>query len=264
MAKLILRFGNSVLKEVHVGQSGVRIGRSPDNGLVIDNQAVSHHHARVFTGTSGRLLLEDLGSMNGTFVNGQLARSVSLKPGDSVTIGKHNILVEDSRELCGFLTWKPPAAPSIQSLNETKMLVTKDRADFLQQIVAQGEKAQISPERLRVPTLAVRKGKTDQKQYLLADKLTVVGKSSMATIKLRGWFKPKVAAHINRRDDSAYFIGPAGTALIVNGRPITRPTQLLPGDVIQVAGVLLEFGYADEAAPPSNVMPISNQNLVTA
>ena len=104
MAKLILRFGNSVLKEMHVGQSGVRIGRSPDNGLMIDNQAVSHHHARVFTGTSGRLLLEDLGSMNGTFVNGRLARSVSLKPGDSIVIGKHNILVEDSRETCGFLT----------------------------------------------------------------------------------------------------------------------------------------------------------------
>jgi hypothetical protein len=253
-----------VLKEMHVGQSGVRIGRSPDNGMVIDNQSVSHHHARVFTGTSGRLLLEDLGSMNGTFVNGQLARSVAIKPGDCITIGKHNIVVEDSREMCGFLSWKPPAMAAVPSLNETKMLVTKDRNDFLQQIVAQGEKAQISPQRLRIPTLAVRRGKTDQKQYLLADKLTVIGKSSMATIKLRGWFRPKVAAHINRRDDSAYFIGPASAVPIVNGLPISRPTKLLPGDVIQVSGVLLEFGYADEATLPNNVTPISKRDLVSA
>jgi hypothetical protein len=257
MAKLILRFGNSVLKEVHVGQSGVRIGRSPDNGLTIDNQAVSHHHARVFTGTSGRLLLEDLGSMNGTFVNGQLARSVSLKPGDSIIIGKHNILVEDSREMCGFLAWKPPAAPALPKLNETQILATKERFDFLQRIVAEGERAQISPEKLRVPTLVVRRGRTDQKQYMLADKLTVIGKSSMATIKLRGWFRPKVAAHINRREDFAYFIGPADKVPSINGRPITRPSKLLPGDMIEVAGVLLEFGYCDEAALPENVTPIS-------
>src|ERR1700733_1097032 len=138
MAKLILRFGNATLKEMHVGQSGVRIGRAPDNGLVIDNQAVSHHHARVFTGTSGRLLLEDLGSMNGTFVNGQLARSVSLKPGDSIAIGKHNILVEDSREMVGFLAWKAPEMPALPNLNQTQMLATKDRSALMQRIISKG------------------------------------------------------------------------------------------------------------------------------
>jgi pSer/pThr/pTyr-binding forkhead associated (FHA) protein len=259
MAKLILRFGNATLKEIHVGQSGVRIGRSPDNAMVIDNQAVSHHHARVFTGTSGRLLLEDLGSMNGTFVNGQLARSVAVKPGDCITIGKHNILVEDSREMCGFLAWKAPEMPALPNLNQTQMLVTKDRASFLQRAVSKGQKAQVAPDKLRVPTLVVRKGKTDQKQYLLADKLTVIGKSSMATIKLRGWFGPKVAAHINRREDLTYFIGPAGRVPTINGRPITRPSKLLPGDVIRVAGVVMEFGYGDEAVAPATAVVAEQQ-----
>jgi pSer/pThr/pTyr-binding forkhead associated (FHA) protein len=248
MAKLLLRFGNSVLKEIHIGKSGVRIGRSRDNGLVIDNQAISHHHARVFMGTSGRLLLEDLGSMNGTFLNGQLARCACLKPGDSITIGKHTILVEDSREMNGFLPWQPPALPELPNLNETKMLVTKERSELLKKIVADGEKAQIAPERLRVPTLVVRKGRSDQKQYMLADRLTVIGRSSMATVKLRGWFKPKVAAHINRGKDDSYFIGAAHRIPSINGRLITRPTKLLPGDVIDVAGIRLEFGYSGEGA----------------
>ena len=47
----------------------------------------------------GRLMLEDFGSMNGTFVNGQRVKMVTLKPGDSVGIGKHTIVVTDSRDV---------------------------------------------------------------------------------------------------------------------------------------------------------------------
>ena len=83
---------------------------------------------------------------------------------------------------------------------------------------------QISQERLYTATLrAYGRAAPDQKQYLLADNPRLSEKSSMASIKLRGWFTPKVAAHINRRQDSEYFIGPAGKAPIVNGRCITRP-----------------------------------------
>ena len=48
MPKLTLKFEHSVLKEVPIGSSEVSIGRSPDNGLVIDNPSVSNYHARVF------------------------------------------------------------------------------------------------------------------------------------------------------------------------------------------------------------------------
>ena len=68
MSKLVLKFESSVLQEVAVGQKEVSIGRSPDNGIVIDNPAVSNYHARVFT-EEGRLMLQDFGSLNGTFVN---------------------------------------------------------------------------------------------------------------------------------------------------------------------------------------------------
>jgi hypothetical protein len=243
MAKLILRFGNSVLKETMVGQRGVKIGRSPDNDLVIDNQAVSHHHARVFAGTGGQLLLEDGGSLNGTLVNGQLVRNVTLKPGDSILIGKHNILVEDSREMDGFLVWKGVPKAAAPKLNETIMLGTKERFDLLQKVAAQGENSQLAPARLKVPTLVVRKGKTNQREYMLTDKLTVIGKSTMATVKLRGWFAPKVAAQISRRENNAYYIGAAGKVPCVNGHSTARPTQLSSGDLIEVAGVRLEFSY---------------------
>src|SRR4029077_13459901 len=122
MSKLVLKFENSVLKELSVGAKEVSICRSPDNGLVIDNPAVSHYHARVFN-EEGRLMLEDFGSLNGTFVNGQRVKMVTLKPGDSVAIGKHVIVVSESRDLDGFASTEGPKPPA-PKINQTVMLDT--------------------------------------------------------------------------------------------------------------------------------------------
>jgi pSer/pThr/pTyr-binding forkhead associated (FHA) protein len=244
MSKLVLKFENSVLKELSVGAKEVSIGRSPDNGLVIDNPAVSHYHARVFN-EEGRLMLEDFGSMNGTFVNGQRVKMVSLKPGDSVGIGKHTIVVTDSRDVRASSLDHDQSKPAAPKINETVMLDTKERRDFLQKVAAVGESAQVAPARLKIPTLVVLEGRTDQREYTLNDKLTVIGKSALATVKLRGWFAPKAAAQINRREDNFYYIGGADKTPSVNGQPVRHPTKLGSGDIIEVAGIQLEFVYRD-------------------
>jgi pSer/pThr/pTyr-binding forkhead associated (FHA) protein len=244
MSKIVLKFENAVLQELAVGQKEVSIGRSPDNGIVIDNPAVSHYHARVFN-EEGRLMLEDFGSLNGTFVNGQRVKMVTLKPGDSVTIGKHTIVVTDSAEIRAHTLDHGAAKPAAPKINETVMLDTKERREFLQKVAAGGESVQMAPTRLKIPTLVVKKGKTDQREYALTDKLTVIGKSAMATVKLKGWFAPKVAAQINRREDNSYYIGSADKIPSVNGEPIGHPAKLSSGDVITVAGIELEFVYRD-------------------
>jgi len=236
MSKLVLKFETAILKEVAVGQQEVSIGRSPDNAIVIDNPAISSYHARVFH-EDGRLMLQDFGSLNGTFVNGQRVKMVMLKPGDSVGIGKHTIVVTDSVEVRAHSLDNVAVKPAVPKINETVMLDTKDRREFLRQVAAVGESAQPAPGRI--------KGSTDRREYTLSDKLTVVGKSAMATVKLKGWFKPKAAAQINRRDDDSYYVGPADKVPSVNGTPITHPTKLESGDVIEVAGVELEFVVRD-------------------
>lgn len=243
MSKLVLKFENAVLQEVAVGEKEVSIGRSPDNAVVIDNPAVSHYHARVFN-EEGRLMLEDFGSLNGTFVNGQRVKMVGLKPGDSVTIGKHTIVVTDSREVRAHIAF-PSASKGAPKINETVMLDTKDRREFLQKVASSGESSQVSPGRLKIPTLVVKRGRTDHREYSLTDKLTVIGKSAMATIKLKGWFAPAAAAQINRRDDNDYYVGAADKIPNVNGQPIVKPVKLSSGDVIAVSGVELEFVYRD-------------------
>jgi hypothetical protein len=98
---------------------------------------------------------------------------------------------------------------------------------------------------MKIATLVVLKGKTDHREYTLSDKLTVIGKSSLATVKMKGWFVPKAAAQINRREDHSYFLGAADKIPNVNGKPIGQPVKLTSGDIIEVAGILLEFVYRD-------------------
>lgn len=64
----------------------LRIGRSPDNDIVVLDPDVSRHHAEL-RGTAGTYRLVDLASANGTFVNGQRGTDVPLSEGDVVRIG---------------------------------------------------------------------------------------------------------------------------------------------------------------------------------
>jgi hypothetical protein len=103
-----------------------------------------------------------------------------------------------------------------------------------------GERTQFAADRIKVPTIVVLSGKTDHKEYILTNKLTTIGRSAMATIKLRGWFKPEMAAQINQRDDG-YYVGSGSKIPAVNGAPIPGPTKLRDGDLIEVAGIRLNF-----------------------
>jgi len=241
MAKLSLMFENKLMKEVPIGSRPVTIGRSPDNDLPVDNLAVSNHHARVYYEGS-RLVVEDLDSLNGTFVNDLRVERATLHDGDSIWIGKHHIKVDATADTAvPFESGRKAVAPKI---NETMVLDTKVRRDMLQQAAAMGERSQFSPGRLKMPTLVVLSGSVDQKEYVLTNKLTVIGKSPMATVRLRGWFKPKLAAQINQRDDG-YYLGTGSQIPSVNGVPIQGPVRLNDGDLIEVSGIRMNFVFRE-------------------
>lgn len=237
MAKLSLMFEKKLVKEVPVGNRPIGIGRAPDNDLPVDNLAVSSYHARVYF-EAGKLVVEDLDSLNGTFVNELRVERATLHDGDSIWVGKHHIKVDTSGD--APVPWDTGRKASAPRINETMVLDTKARREMLQQAVAMGERPQFHAGRIKMATLVVLSGNTGQKEYVLTNKLTVIGKSSMATVRLKGWFKPQVAAQINQRDDG-YYLGPGDKIPSVNGARITGPARLNDGDVIEVCGVKLNF-----------------------
>ncbi|MFO1180942.1 FHA domain-containing protein [Ottowia sp.] len=100
MPKLIVTIDGVVVKEVQLTKDRSTIGRRPYNDVVVDHLAVSGEHA-VIQVSGDAAQLEDLGSTNGTFVNGRAVRKHTLGDGDVIEIGRYKIR---------YLTGKPGAA----------------------------------------------------------------------------------------------------------------------------------------------------------
>ncbi len=90
MAKLILSMDGLVLKEIQLSKERTTIGRKPHNDIQIDNLAVSGEHAVIVTILADSFL-EDLGSTNGTFVNGKTVKKHFLQNNDVIELGKYKL-----------------------------------------------------------------------------------------------------------------------------------------------------------------------------
>jgi hypothetical protein len=241
MSRLVLKYDRAILKEVPLGTRPVTIGRAPDNDIPIDNLAVSNYHARVYV-EAGSLVVEDLNSLNGSFLNDIRIERAMLKDGDAILIGKHHIFVDQAHNAV-ISTDELRKAPAPR-VNETMVLDTRQRREMFEQAAAAGERSQLAPDRLRVPTLTVLQGSTDKKEYRLAGKLTVIGRSNMATVRLTGWFTPSIAAQINKHEDG-YYLGRGDLVPKINGVEIGALTKLNDGDLIEVGRVRLNFLYRE-------------------
>lgn len=81
------------VREVVVEGGSLTIGRATDNDLVAVDGRVSRHHGRI-VGRRGTLVYEDLGSTNGSRVNGELVTEVVLGVGDRLEVGDTAFVVE--------------------------------------------------------------------------------------------------------------------------------------------------------------------------
>ncbi|MEO6352341.1 MAG: FHA domain-containing protein, partial [Burkholderiaceae bacterium] len=90
MAKIILMADGAVLQEMTLSKERITIGRRPGNDIVIDHLAISGQHAAITTVLNDSFL-EDLGSTNGTLVNGQPVNKHFLQDGDVIELAKYRI-----------------------------------------------------------------------------------------------------------------------------------------------------------------------------
>lgn len=137
MTILTLLFNEKKLQDYELAYGRqLTIGRSPDNDIIIDNPAVSGHHACVESVVSS-FVLRDLGSTNGIFVNKQRVESHVLHHDDVVMIGKHKLIfnVLDSLEPSENGATGDSAKPAHDALFEdkTRFLDTREHRDLIRQ-----------------------------------------------------------------------------------------------------------------------------------
>lgn len=86
-ARLVIEQGPEPGQTFTLGNAPQTIGRSANNGIVVNDAEMSRRHAQI-TPQGGSYVVEDLGSTNGTFINGiRLNQPTALKHGDSLEFG---------------------------------------------------------------------------------------------------------------------------------------------------------------------------------
>lgn len=91
MIKLTIRSSSGPPREISVEEGSLVVGRAPDCDVVVEDSVFSRRHLR-FVAEGGRLSVEDLGSSNGTLLNGQLLSGVA-------TVGSGDLLKVSATEI---------------------------------------------------------------------------------------------------------------------------------------------------------------------
>jgi pSer/pThr/pTyr-binding forkhead associated (FHA) protein len=112
MAKIVIRYQNQILGEAHLRPGFNTIGRLPAHPICIENLGISRNHAFIIGDVEEKIfILEDLQSLNGTYVNKKRVHKCLLKSNDVITIGQHALeYLEDAPALRAGPREAPAAA----------------------------------------------------------------------------------------------------------------------------------------------------------
>lgn len=232
MPILTLKFKNNVIADYRLEKGkSMTIGRRGSNDVVIENLAVSGHHAKIDSVGDG-FVLTDLQSKNGCFVNEQLVTSHWLKHGDVINIGKHTLV---------FTFQQGEARPKEAEgkMDKTMVMDTTKYRDMM---------SKSAPE--MVPPQAKEEGPRGVLAYLsggdgeleLQKKLTKIGKDSSSDIVVHGLGIGQTAGTISRRPNGYYLSYVGGMSkLRVNGEVVKESVKLKEFDVIELGSAKMQF-----------------------
>ena len=227
MAKLILSIDGIEQGEYGLNKERVTIGREPGNDICIDSLAVSRKHALAITILNDSFL-EDLGTTNGTFVNGELIKKHVLKDGDVIVIGRHELRYVEGlegqadNEFARRLVIKPgSASTAVAAAQKAERAIPVDI-----------DPVPAAPPLGRLTALA---GPLAGQTLQLGKALIMLGKPGMQV------------ALISRRPQGYFLIhveadGDGKSGPTVNGEALGREArQLKNDDLIELAGVQMKF-----------------------
>jgi pSer/pThr/pTyr-binding forkhead associated (FHA) protein len=219
MPKLVLSLDGVVLREVSITKDRTTIGRRSHNDVVIDNLAVSGEHA-VMIANGDDTYLEDLGSTNGTTVNGQPIKKHLLQNGDLVEIGKYRIR---------YLVDGAPSEDNGVDIDTSQPLKREFYGPGPTTIqVRQPGMPEVT---VAAASIKILTGANAGKELALIKALTTVG-------------RPGHQVAVITRRPTGYFVAHVEGEVfpMVNGQNLGSAAHPLHhGDVIELAGVQMEF-----------------------
>ncbi len=241
--ELVVTFGGKTLERHPMVVDVLTIGRAPGNDIRIDNLGVSRQHAAIKQ-QGGRYVLEDLGSSNGTFVNGErVAGPRELADGDQITVVKHTILFQLPRA-------QAPTAP-VEMAAEQTMFVTPTTVPRM--APSPGGAAAAQPSAPAAPAPGALGGLPrppanpriflpDLSEVPINKPTTTFGSGYEADIKAEGFMIGKIHARIDRdKEGRCRFVkmGRLASTKINNQKMETK--VLRDNDVIEIGNTKFIF-----------------------
>ncbi len=271
MAKLILSMDGLVLKEIPLSKERTTIGRKAHNDIQIDNLAVSGEHAVIVTILNDSFM-EDLGSTNGTLVNGNPVKKHFLQNNDVIELGKYKLKfiqeagAQPAAAAADFektMVLRPSAMKAAAEQAKAAGMGGAQAAQAVRQaaIASVGQAAQVAgigekpavaaaaaapaPAPVAAPVAPAAVPKSSQPlgaiQLLSGGN---AGKELELSKPLTTLGKPGVQVAVLTRRPQGYFITHVEGAQrpTVNGQAIgSAPHALKDHDLVEIAGIKMEF-----------------------
>jgi pSer/pThr/pTyr-binding forkhead associated (FHA) protein len=240
--ELVLMLGGKTLGKFPMVVDQFTVGRAPGNDILIDNLGVSRRHAVVKV-VDDRYLLEDLGSANGTFVNGErIAGPRELQDGDQITIVKHTILFQVPRA-AGTIPTAPVEMAAEQTMYVGPAAAARPAPPAPPAAVPAAPAAPAPPAPPPTPPAAPAARPVGAAKLILPDlsevpltkPTTTFGSGFEADIRADGFMVAKVHARIDKdKDGRCRFVkmGRLGATRVNNQSVDMKP--LRNGDVIEI------------------------------
>ena len=236
VAKLITTSSTGEKVEYLLTNETMTIGRKPSNDIPIDNLSVSGRHAQVITILEDSFL-EDLGSTNGTYVNGKLVKKHALEDGDNITLGKYQIAYHNGsrgapQDFEQTMIIRPGEVGMPEKAGGKE--IDKSMQKISAAIASEAASTAASSLANKEACLQLLSGANAGKELILTKALTTIGQPGV-----------QVAA-ITRRPQGFFLIhvdgGPNNAVPKVGGSPIgSNAHELKSHDIIEVASVKMEF-----------------------
>ena len=265
MAKLILSLDGSMIREVPLDKERIMIGRKASNDIQIENLAVSGEHACIVTILNDSFL-EDLGSTNGTLVNGNPIKKHILQNSDVIEIGKYKLKYVADAPAAGQAASEdfektmilrpsakpaaaPAAPPAAAAPAKPAAPVATAAAPAAAPAPAAAAKPATPPPTPKPVPPAAPAAKPGEGQPLAAVQILTgpsAGKELELTKNLTTLGKPGLQVAVITKRPQGYFITHVEGAKfpVVNGKTIDAQAQPLKDhDVVELAGVKMEFFF---------------------
>jgi len=247
-ARLTILHGPEKGKIILLSEAGLVIGRSEPAGLKIIFREVSRQHARV-SFKDGSYVLEDLGSKNGTFINGErLWGPKTLKDRDEIRLGStiHLTFNQEEAEAQAILDALAGQSAPVQASEETVL----DR-DFLQMEEPSASAAAVPP------VLAVTIAGESPRKFALTNNKVTLGRAEDNDIIIPSLIVSRHHAILEKTSEGYKISILPGVKNILScqGHPITSAQLLSHGDVLRIDSELEGMMVSMTYLAPSQAIP---------